>query len=527
MVGIRFLYITLTLCCLSLHLSAQTTADGFAQRQMRQLALRQEVVEQRLSAAREEYTTRPCDSLGRVIHELEKQTVAIDEAIERVRQQEAERLEAAEAATEQTEEPSEGATSPVEEKKDEAASEPEPTPVDESEIKIEEQPQPTQQELVISDNLKSLFNTSRRRYALTQREIKALIEEYAVAYGKIASALEGYEEATSLQTLEGCYADYLAAAEEAGRIADQVADRSDKLFASKVMSYSGFADSLGLDTLRTRHTALNDEIERSMNEKLAGRCSDIDLAMYPHRLRNTLLFEAELAQYIEPEIADSLMVVAQNYDCTYTLFAPIGIPKRADVKFAPIKIKKGGKEKSVASLPTLKVPSKGELYSITVANYASLPPSTKVFRGATPLYRERREDGRTYIYLGLYPTARSAQDDIALLRKAGFKQPTLVMWRDGIRRDDFVDRHNATTKPKAAMFRVEITGAEGALPQDVVSLIREKAPRKEISKYSAADGSTVFTIGIFTKESEAKALATAISKSSPNLTATLAQVGKK
>ena len=81
MVGIRFLYITLTLCCLSLHLSAQTTADGFAQRQMRQLALRQEVVEQRLSAAREEYTTRPCDSLGRVIHELEKQTVAIDEAI--------------------------------------------------------------------------------------------------------------------------------------------------------------------------------------------------------------------------------------------------------------------------------------------------------------------------------------------------------------------------------------------------------------------------------------------------------------
>lgn len=504
---------------------------------MRQLSLRAEQTQSRLESAQREYALNPCDSLDRLIHELEKQNVAIQKAIERVQcqQQEAPTPAPSEQVTEESDvvvespetteptppaiEPAEPTTTPV----PEVVSEPEVEVVDE-ERPQKEQPHP---EIVVSDNLKLLFNTSRRRYLLTQGEISTLVEEYAKAYGRVEEALKGYEEATSLQTLEEHYAGYLAAMEEAGRIADQVVERGDKLLESKHNTYAGFADSLGIDTLHTRHLALNENVERSMSEKLAGRCSDIDLAMYPHRLRNTLLFEAELAHIIEPEVADSLMIVAQEYDCTRTLFAPLGAPKRADAKFVPIKIKKNAKESSVASLPVLKIPAKGEIYSITVANYASLPPSTKVFRGATPLYRERREDGRTYVYLGLYPTARSAQDDIALLRKVGFKQPTLVMWRDGIRRDDFVDRNTASAAPKSAMFRVEIMGVEGALPAKVQEIIKAKAPRKEISKYTSTDGSVVFTVGIFTKENEAKNLSKALSQSSPTLTTKVVQLGKK
>ncbi len=520
MVGLRKLYITLAISLLSLPSVAQGNLGGFAERQMRQLSLRAERAQLNLDIARAEYATSPNDSLAMVIHELEKQREAIENAIARI---------AAVQKEEQIEEPSEPIQEPAVQPTPEVVvaenvEQEEPNAIEENEDSAESET--IVQELIISDNLKALFNTTRRRYALTQSEIDTLVGRYATTYNAIEKALADYDNATSLQKLEGHYGDYLKAVEDADRIANEIADRSDRLFTSKMGAYFGFADSLGIDTLRAHHTRRSEDMEMTMGEKLVGKCSDLDLAMYPHRLRETMFLEAELAQYLEPEIADSLLLMAKNYDCTYTLFAPIGTPKRAQSKFHAITIKKKSKEKAVSSLPTLTIPAEGELYSITVANYASLPPSTKVFRGATPLYREQREDGRTYIYLGMYPTARSAEEDIALLRKAGFKQPTLVMWRDGIRRDDWVER-NTSTAPKTAMYRVEIAGIEGAMPESVMAIIKEKAPRKEISKYTSSEGVVIYTLGIFTKQSEAQAIATAITKASPSLTATFTQVGKK
>lgn len=524
---------------------------------MRQLSLRAESILTLLESARTEYASAPSDSLGRAIHELELQNEAIQKALARIAEQQVVAQEAVEKTESVTQEqkttevvpaPEVDAATPEQQVQmaeeatvespvtTEVEKESEPTLVEENgeveaaqtivteEVDIEEDG--TEKELIVSDNLKALFNTSRRRYTLTQCEIDTLIEDYATAYRRVELALKGYDEATSLKALEGHYADYLKAMEEIGKIADEVANRSDRLIESKMETYFGFADSLGIDTLRAHHTRKMENMEMTMSEKLASKCTDLDLAIYPHRLRGTMFLEADLARYFEPEIADSLHLMAQNLDCTHTLFAPTNAPKRANAKFSAITIKKKSKERAVSSLPLLKIPSEGELYSITVANYASLPPSTKVFRGATPLYREQREDGRTYIYLGMYPTARSAQEDIALLRKVGFKQPTLIMWRDGIRRDDWVERNTSTT-PKTAMYRIEVAGAEGALPEEVVALIKKMAPRKEISKYSTSDGSTVFTVGIFTKKSEAQSLATAISKASSNLTATITQVGKR
>jgi hypothetical protein len=59
----------------------------------------------------------------------------------------------------------------------------------------------------------------------------------------------------------------------------------------------------------------------------------------------------------------------------------------------------------------------------------------------------------------------------------------------------------------------------------VVGIIRGAAPRKEISKYTA-EGATIYTVGIFTKESEAKALAAAIGKADATLSTTIVELGK-
>ena len=557
MVGIKRFFILLILSSLPLFANAQS--GDFVERQLNQLSLRVEKTAENLTLARQQYALTPSDSLSMVIHELEKQVSAISGTIERLLEQRTlieepepmpeSEVEVQESAEEVVEQP----LQPEVEQNIEEEVAPESAPVvpeEQTEMpKVAEEvvakesvpeepieqevaaPEPStqepQQEEVISDELKSLFTTSARRYAMIEGEIETLVAEYGKAYDAILASLEGYDKATSLATLDKHYSAYLASVESSKKIADNIADRSDLLLSSKHKSLIMFADTLALDTLRDDYLAKMEQTDITIGEKLAGKCSDLELAMLPHRLRNLAYFEAELACHYAPETADSLRQRAGNYDTTLTLFAPYGSPKRASAKFQAVSINKKAKEKAVSSLPLIKIPSEGIVYSIMVGNYASLPPSTSVFRGASPLYREKREDGRTYIYIGLYPTAQSAQEDIALLRKTGFKQPTLVMWRDGIRRDDFVDRATTPATPKAAMWRIEISGAPATLPAEALAVIREKAPRKEISKFGATDGSTLFTVGIFTKESEAKTLASALQKSTPNLTIKVVQVGKK
>ena len=542
MVGIKRAIITAIIALCTLPVPAQNTLGTIAERQIRQLTLRSERIEAQLTSAREKQVLTPCDSLAKVIFELEKQSAAIAATIERL------------STTPQK--PMEVELQPAQTEPEtvaEVKEEPQPAPAPETEIESEtEEPiQPIQQEVstdeenvfkapiittepkaevaeqenIISDELKKMFSTTARRYSLIEGEIALLIGDYEKSYNEAKRLLKEYDNATSLQALNTHFDAYNKAVESGKKLADEIANRSDRLFESKMNALYGFADSLKLEGTREKYTALAEQTEATMSAKLSTICTDLDLAMYPHRLKTTMALQVELAHHITPEDADSLELTLNNFDTLYTLFEPLAKPKRSDAKFAPVKVVKSGKYGAVSALPVLKVPGEGELYSITVANYASLPPSTKVFRNATPLYRQRREDGRTYIYIGLYPTARSAQEDIEYLRKIGFKQPELVMWRDGIRRDDFVDRSAKPAAPRSAMYRVEIAGSQGALSEIVVGAIRGAAPRKEISKYSA-EGATIYTVGIFTKESEAKALAAAIGKADATLSTTILELGK-
>lgn len=550
MVGIKYLFIALTFSLFTLDIAAQNPTGTFVERQLRQLSIRSERIATELEEANTVYLSSPSPELAATIQELERQLATINQTIERLStpkpapKAEEKREEIATPSAEEepkvessqteevVEEPTKEQPTEVEQQEptEETTEKPfvEPEPAVEEPTKEQSAPQESNEErIVVSNEIKELFATTTRRYALIESEIDTLIAEYGKVYTSILGSIEEYEKATSLATLNDHYANYTNSVEQSRQLANTIADRADMLFASKTNTYLMFADTLGLSALRSDFLHSSEQMESSMAEKLASRCTDLDVAMYPHRLRSTIELEAHLSRHLAPEIADSLLTRAEQFDTTYTLFTPWNEPERSNVDFKAVTIKKNSKERAVSSLPTLKIPSKGELYSITVANYASLPPSTKVFRGATPLYRERREDGRTYVYIGLYPTALSAQEDIALLRKVGFKQPTLVMWRDGIRRDDFVDRNSTPATPKAAMWRVEISGATTVLPAEALAVIREKAPRKEISKFNDNTGATLYTIGIFTKESEAKALAAAIESASTTLSTKVVQLGKR
>lgn len=475
--------IVITLCGLLIALCASAqTNSGFAERQLKQLGLRSERVAAQLEQTRNLYATNANDSLALVLHELERQSQTINAAIERIK---------ASLAT------------------------PEPQPIEASEPQID----------TIAQQLGPVFTTALRRYAIIEKEIDEAFEQYTIEYKNAEEFTHKFDDATNLADALSAGKGYDEAMAQMEKLATIIADNSDHLFTSKTNAMMWFADSLAMNEAKSYYWDQNQQIESTFTEELRGQCTDLDMAMYPYRKAALMNLEVKLARRMcGDKQADSLLNLMAQINTDEALFAPFNGPKRSDAKFGEVAIHSQHKYSGVGAIPAIEIPNTGELYSILLGNYASLP-SIKSFRKAAPLYTERREDGRTYIYAGLYPTAKSAQHGMEVLRKAGFKQPTLVMWHNGLRRDDYVDR-TTTPTTTTAMYKIEIRGADYGLSEAISNVIKEKAPRKEISKFTTDAGAIVYTLGIFTKESEADDIAKAIRTSDESLIVKVSKVGK-
>ena len=375
------------------------------------------------------------------------------------------------------------------------------------------------------ERFKKLFTTSTRRYAMIESEVENIIAEYAEVYKAAAAAIEAHDVAETMKEANAHHKTYTASVERMKALADQIADRSDRLFMSKSAAYVGFADSLDMKEEKEFYIRSEQEVENSMIEKLKGECTDIDVAMYPYRKAVLMNLEVKIARRLcGNKWADSLLQQMATINPEDAKFEPLDGPKRSKAKFADVVI--GGKQKyaSADNIPRIKVPADGEMYSILLGNYSSLP-QMKSFRGVSPLYSERREDGRTYFYAGLYATIQSARTGVDKLRKAGFKQPTIVLWREGIRRDDWVDR-TATPTTTTTFYRLEIVGPAEGLSAEVREAIKSKAPNKEISRYTAPTGEVVYTVGIFTKRNQADAVLAAVQAVDSSTNAKIAEIKK-
>lgn len=484
MVEIRTLTRTLVALAITLTVSLTCSAQQvFVERQLKQLALRSERVEALLTSTKEAFAATPTDSLAKVVFELEKQKDAIATAIATLSTS----LEEQERAKEEANEP------------------PVLTPAEE--------------------RLKMLFATSTRRYAMIENEVEKIIAEYAEVYKEAAAAIEAHDMAETMKEANAHHKTYTTGVERMKTLADQIADRSDRLFMSKSAAYVGFADSLGMSAEKEYYIQSEQEVENTMIEKLKGECTDIDVAMYPYRKAVLLNLEVKIARRLcGGKWADSLLQRMATINPEDAKFAPLDGPKRSKAKFSDVVV--GGKTRyaSVGDIPRIKVPAEGEMYSILLGNYASLP-SIKTFRNTSPLYTERREDGRTYVYAGLFPTLQSARGGVEKLRKAGFKQPSIVMWREGIRRDDWVDRA-ATPTSTLTFYRLEIVGPAEGLSAEVMEAIKSKAPNKEISRYTAPTGEVVYTVGIFTKRPQADAVLAAVQAADTSANAKIAEIKK-
>lgn len=487
----RRLFLSLV-ALISIFFTAVAQQPSFEERQLRQLTLRGERVEQQIAAAEQAYATLPNDSLGKVIHSLRNSHKAITEAISSLQTKLTEKVE------------TEATTDKVEVEESEA------TAVETNEIEI---------------RIKELYSAARRRYALTMGEIEELCVQMTELHNQLALCTKGYDIATNLATTEHNYVQHQKLSAEANTLLDDIADRSELLFESMSAAYETFADSLGMHEDIAAFKQNQRQMESQMTERMKGEVADMDLAMYPYRKAVMLNMEAKLSRRLIGQDA-AQESIAKMEALKPESYALPNLPtiKHTDGKWAEVEIKKGTpKYKSVGALPRIKIPSKGEAYSILLGYYAN-PPAITAFRGATPLYTERRPDGKTYIYTGLYPTDMATTDAIEMLRKAGFKQPQVVMWYNGLRRDDYVDR---ITAPKVTIYTIEIGGAgNDGLGAEVVAAIRKAAPKKEISKYTSPEGQMVYTIGSFSSQAEAESVRAAVAKADNELSATITTITK-
>lgn len=522
--NIRKTIILLAVTLFALEVSAQSTLGTFAERQTKQLERRKEQVAKQLTAAQQALAENPTDSLRMEIHELTRQSEAIDNALKRIANQEQERirLEEEKRAAEERAKAEQEALALAQKEEENKQAEQQPALAEASTAVSA-----TEGDSIIVKSPMDRFSEALSANAITEGEIGVLIERYKNMYKKASGAILAYNAATSLAKAQEHHSTYLEAASNMDTLAQEIRTRSHELFESKLETYISIAEEVGANHMREKYANCIKAIDSKHVNQIKNRCTDIDVAMYPYRLHSTIELEIEVAELLgcDSESTASLRETLKAYDPTYALFAKLQTPSYADTDYKALKFSKSQTYASINDIPVIEIPASGEVYSIQVAGYTTLPKSLSVFRNATPLFRETRSDSRTYFYIGLYPTAKSAKDDIKRLQNAGFKKPTVVAWNNGVRRSDYVAKGSSANT--VLYYRIEINGVDAALSDEAREAIRTIAPTKEISKFNAPDGSLIYSIGNFKKESEARNLATAITDADVTLSVTIVEFERK
>lgn len=321
----------------------------------------------------------------------------------------------------------------------------------------------------------------------------------------VSTAVSEYNNAVDVESSNQAYKVVFKKRDELKEIADKAISVWDSAFETKIHIYTQVCK-------KQKWTKLLDEINDSVEElehiKISGKYTHEGVAFYPYSKLFLLEYEIKIAKLLSlTNVISLLEAKKESIVPDYYRFNNIRSANRANVAFEDISILPRPKHRSSSRIPKIVIPKSGDVYTIKLGAYDQLP-NIKVFKNVSPLSKEQRIDRHTYIYVGLFPTLGATVDAVQKLRNLGFKKPEVVMWRNGVRRDDFVDRRNVE-QTKITLYRIEIGGGR-TLPKSVQDVMKEGSIRKEISKFVDSKGNTIFTLGTFDEKTEAETIVKAI-----------------
>lgn len=332
------------------------------------------------------------------------------------------------------------------------------------------------------------------------------VQSYVKNYAKIKDLHDQYLMEQNESEAEKIYAEIADVMAENLIIERMVGDSWNEIFDHKSYIYSYFLEKENrLDLLEITENMM--EETRQAKLSLLDNCMSEHVVDYCLQKPLALSYELYVAKLLNMSSAiDSLSTAARNVRSIDYRLPIIDIDRRSFVNYEPIEFSaKSPYNTTTNPIPDNVVYEYGTIYRIFVGTF-KYRQQPSIFRGASPLYVEQREDGRFDYYVGGLRTRNEAESAMEVMKKKGFRDPQIMEWCDGIKtnltKDDGGER---------VTYRISITN--GALDDVVREVISTMAGGCQVSRL----GENSFLVSPFASRATADRVAQAISKCNDEL----------
>ncbi|MEE1099036.1 MAG: SPOR domain-containing protein [Alistipes sp.] len=328
-----------------------------------------------------------------------------------------------------------------------------------------------------------------------ERVVAREIERYADNYALMLEMQQQYQTVTEQGAADSLYLKLETLAIENDSLDNAIAERWSYIFDNKSFSYSYLLDKTNRMDILEQQTEKLAAARRSSDE-LRGEYASDALVGYFIQKQALVNMEIKVAEEFELQLAkDSLQRELEYLKSVDFRLPRVVTQRRYLLDYESIEFFSPSKYNTKNPIPETVIYEHGTIYRIRLGSY-KYKQQVSIFRGVYPL-SINREEGRFVYYTGGFATKVEARLACELLRQKGFRQPTIVCWRDGV--SEIVDEN----APEVS-FRVEISGAN-TLSDEIKAVIRGITPDKELSKIGA-----MFIVGMFDERAIAEELASAI-----------------
>ncbi len=329
----------------------------------------------------------------------------------------------------------------------------------------------------------------------------ALVEEFARLYTELIDYNNLYHTVSDQSSADQLYDKINSTLDSCAEVDAQLDTVWGKIFDDKSYSYSYFMERMGFGDMLDRHIDSLSYAQREADAMIGLYASDA-LSTYIIQKRKLVDCERDIASRMGfSEALDSLnREVAYLASIDYAL-PKIEIERKYLLEYEGVGFVSKPKYTSY-NIPKVVVYDHGTIYRVRLGGYRSRQ-QVSIFKGVTPLYIQH-DGGQYCYYTGGFATKAEARLAVEILRKKGFKNPVVVEWADGVRRD-------VPDSEQDVKYRLEITGV-ATLPDGVKSVVNAQSPKCEIARV----GST-YMVASFVDRAIADALARRIREVDPTL----------
>ena len=340
------------------------------------------------------------------------------------------------------------------------------------------------------DDYKALRNAQRR-----EQRAAVLADSYCALCDSLVDIAAEYSAAEVDTVGIPLYEKYQATQRHAAAVARELTEEWNYVFDSKNFAYGYLLEQLNNEQLIERSERMFAE-RRSQAAENYGKYASDALTDYCMERAAMLEYEEAVAETLNmPEAVDSLRRVRRDEAQFEFRMPKIDLQERLFLDYADVVFSSPSIYSAKNPIPEVRIYERGKIYRILVGTFWA-KQAVSIFHGASPLgwwFKDKK-----YLYFaGGFKSKSAAEAAVAEMKKKGFKNPVVVVWREGTYR-------NLATDPEQTKFRLEITGTS-SLSNEVRAVITEKAPDCEVTR--AGD---TFVVGMFGDREDAQQTAEAI-----------------